>query len=112
MVAVAHDMFTAEIGTVGQFVNVGAVACTDKFQLLPPERTLQVADAVALPATTVAVDGLVALNVMVAGVTVRVKFAAVNLGLAIGRSFPAAIVGRPAAKVNSNAMESVRLIRL
>ena len=112
MVAVAQDTFTAEIGTVGQLVNIGALACTLRFQLLPPEITLHAIVAVELPATTGAVAGLVAAKVMVAGLTVGVKFPAVNLGCAKGRGFPAAIMGRPAAKVTSNAMEILPLIRL
>lgn len=76
----AQDTVTAETGTVEQLVNVEAAAWTDNFQLPPDvDRELHEAVAVALPATTGTVPGLVALKLIVAGLTVNVK-----LGLYIG----------------------------
>ena len=71
---------TADTGTVGQFVNVGEAAWIVRLQLLPDEKEVQEAVAVELPATTGSVVGLVALKVMVAGLTVSVKLPASGEG--------------------------------
>jgi hypothetical protein len=71
-----QDTLTAEIGILGQLVKVGVFACTFRLQLLPPEMTFQLTLAPALPATTGLTPGLVALKLMVGGVTVTVKLAA------------------------------------
>jgi hypothetical protein len=71
---------TAETGTVGQLVNVVEVAWTVRLQLLPDEREVHEAAAVELPETTGSEVGLVALKVMVAGLTVSVKLPASGEG--------------------------------
>jgi hypothetical protein len=71
---VEHVTFTADTGTVGQLVNVDDEAWAVRFQLLPDPMALHDAVAVALPATTGTEPGLVAAKLMVAGVTLRVKF--------------------------------------
>ncbi|MGO9256139.1 MAG: hypothetical protein ACLQU1_07550 [Bryobacteraceae bacterium] len=66
---------TAETGTVEQLVNTEEAAWTVRLQLLPDPMAVQEAVAVALPATTGTVPGLVALKLIVAGLTVSVKLA-------------------------------------
>ena len=106
-----QETVTAETGTVEQLVNVGVVAWTVRLQLLPDETTLHEAVVEELPATTGMVPGLVALKVMVAGLTVSVKLPACGEA-AMGRSFPAGIAGGLAPTAASNAMESHPVIVL
>lgn len=65
---------TAETGTLEQLPNAGAAACTVRVQLLPDPRAVHCAVAVELPATAGELPGFTALKLMVAGLTVRVKF--------------------------------------
>lgn len=77
VVTEAHDTVMAEIGTVGQSLKLEEAACTVRFQFpWAKSRFCQLTEAVELPASTGASVGFVALNVMVAGLTVRVKPAA------------------------------------
>jgi hypothetical protein len=103
---------TAETGTVEQWVNVEAAARTVRLQVLPPPRALHEAVAVELPATTGSVPGLVALKVIVAGLTVSVKLGpACGEAVMAARDFPTRItVGGFAATAASNAMESQPVI--
>lgn len=65
------------MGTVGQLLKLGESACTVKLQFPGfPLRLCQLTDALALPEATGAKSGLVALKVMVAGLTLRLKAAA------------------------------------
>ncbi len=66
---------TAETGTVEQCANVEAAAWTFRVQVwvLPDPLAHHVAVAAELPVTTGSVFGLVALKVIVAGLTVSVK---------------------------------------
>ncbi|MGA3077690.1 MAG: hypothetical protein ABSG56_28915 [Bryobacteraceae bacterium] len=73
----AQDTVTAETGTVGQLLKVGELAWTVKFQApWIKSRFCQLIEAVELPESTGAKSGFVALNVMVAGLTLTVKVAA------------------------------------
>jgi len=112
MLADAHVTVTAEAGTQEQFVNVGPAACTVRLQVLLSKReaAVQVAVAAALPATTGTVVGFVPLKVMVAGLTVRVKFEASGAGVAMGRILFGGTTGRPAASAASNTMEKAPLM--
>jgi hypothetical protein len=112
MLADAHVTVTADAGTQEQFVNVGPAACTVRVQLLLSKReaAVHVAVAVALPATTGTVFGFVALKVMVAGLTVRVKLEASGAGVDMGRILFGGTTGRPAANAASNTMEKASLM--
>jgi len=77
VVTEAQDTVTAETGTVGQLLKLGEPACTVKPQgPCIKSQFVQLTEAVELPASTGTELGFVALNVMVAGVTVTAKLAA------------------------------------
>jgi len=109
-VAEVQDTVTAEMGTVGQLLKPGAPACTGKLQF--PVFSLgfcQFIDAIALPGATGAKSGLVALKVMVAGLTTRLKSPAAGRARTV-RGLPCNMggsgdMGRPAA-ANNAVMDS------
>lgn len=73
----AQDTVTAETGTVGQLLKLEELAWTVKLQApVLKSRFCQLIEAVELPESTGAVSGFVALNVMVAGLTLTVKLSA------------------------------------
>jgi hypothetical protein len=81
MLAAEQLTVTAETGSQGQFAKDAPVDCTVSVHLLlsKTERALQVSVAAALPATTGAVPGLlVVVNVMVAGLALKVKLLPAN----------------------------------
>jgi hypothetical protein len=102
---------TAETGTVEQLVNVEEAALSVRLQLLPDERALHVAVAVALPVTTGTVVGLVALKLTVAGLTVSVKLPTCGEA-AMAPNFPTGITVGLAATAASKAMDSQPVIVL
>ncbi len=106
---------TAETGTVEQLVNVVAAAWTFRVQVLPPPDPLAPHEAIAveLPATTGSVPGLVALKVIVAGLTVSVKLApASGETSSMARSLPTGTTVGFTAAAASNAMVSQPVIVL
>jgi len=105
-VAEAQDTVTAEMGTIGQLLKLGESACTVKLQLPGfPFRFRQLTEAPALPEADGAKSGLVASNVMAAGLIMRLKSpAAWRAGTA--DSLPCNVggrgaTGRPAAANNA-----------
>jgi len=104
--AEAQDTVTAEMGTVGQLPNPGESACTVMLQFPGfPLRFCQVIEALALPRSTGAKSGLTALNVMVAGLTMRVKSLAPGRANTVGALLRVAsgrgAAGCPAAAKNA-----------
>ena len=104
--AEAQNTVTAEMGTVGQLLKPGEPACTVKLQLPGfPSRFRQLTDAVALPGSTGAESGLVAANVMVAGLTLSMKSSAAPLAGTVSGFTGAAgcrgAIGRPATANNA-----------
>jgi len=106
VVAEAHDTVTAEMGTIGQLLNVGESACTVKLQFPElPLRFCQLTEALAFPETAGAESGLVALKVTVAGLTMRLKSPAARRACTAG-CLPCNVgdrgaTGRPAAANNA-----------
>jgi hypothetical protein len=77
VLTVAQVTVTAETGTVGQVLKLEEPACTVKLQFpWAKSRFVQLTEAVELPESVGDESGLVALNVMVAGLTLTVKPAA------------------------------------
>jgi hypothetical protein len=113
-VAAVQVTVTAETGTVEQLVNVVAAALAFRVQVSPPPdpRAFHVADAAELPATTGRVVGLVALKVMVAGVTVSVKLPPASGETSRAEDFRTGATGGFTTTAASNAMESQPVIAL
>ncbi|MBZ5728206.1 MAG: hypothetical protein LAP87_24870 [Acidobacteriia bacterium] len=101
-----HATVTAETGTVGQAANVVEPDRTVRFHELPAVPLfVHLTWTAALPGTTGAVAGLVAVNEMVPGVAVTVNVAANGwMSAALGVTFPGA--GGPAAAAAKNAIDS------
>jgi hypothetical protein len=95
--AEAQNTVTAEMGIAGQLLKPGEPACTVKLQLPAfPTRLCQLTHAPAFPKSTGAESGLVAVKVMVAGLTLRLKSPAAGRACAVS-GFACAVGGRGAA---------------